>query len=306
MTEQTDQMPGLQPEPDVSRQTPPGGAGSLLRQARQAQNLTIEQVAERLKVSVPKLQALEADQYELLSDPVFMRALAASVCRLLKIDAEPVLDGLPRPKPSPIRTDDEGLNASFRESHRGLGRSWFMHDRTSIGIAVLVLLAAALAIVIWPRSHPDASDQAGASLTQPSPAPVSSAAEPAVTPAPTTAPLTPVAPASAPVPAEQLTPAAHAVAVDAMTAQPNPNAAPAGTPVLTLKASGTSWVQVTDAKGVTQLHKTLQAGEQISVSGELPLSVVLGRADLIAVTVRNQVLDLGAVTKNNVARFEVK
>ena len=266
------------------------GAGAALRSAREAHRLTLEQVAERLKVSVHKLAALEADREELLSDPVYTRALAASVCRLLKIEAEPILALLPRSKPSTIRADDAGLNTQFRSDGHAIGGRWSLHDRTSLAIAVLVLLAAALAIVIWPRTAaeaPAATPLAAAEETSTALPVQPAATQPTVAPAPVAAP--------------EIVPSAAALPEPVPQTEVSPPA-----PVLTLVASGASWVRVTDAKGVEQLHRTLQAGERVTVAGELPLSVVLGRADLVAVTVRNQPFDLSAVTISHVARFEVK
>ena len=82
--------------------------------------------------------------------------------------------------------------------------------------------------------------------------------------------------------------------------------AEAGSEILTLQSRGSSWVEVTDARGVLQMRKTLAPGEQIRLAGILPLSVVLGRADEVEVSVRGQRLDVRAMTKDNVARFEVK
>jgi cytoskeleton protein RodZ len=76
--------------------------------------------------------------------------------------------------------------------------------------------------------------------------------------------------------------------------------------ILLLTSSGASWVEVTDAKGVVQLRKTMSQGEVQGVSGALPMAVVLGRAGVIAVRIRDVPFDVGAVTKDNVARFEVK
>ena len=78
------------------------------------------------------------------------------------------------------------------------------------------------------------------------------------------------------------------------------------TAVLELTARGASWVDVTDAKGRSQLRKTTVNGEVLRISGDLPLTVVVGRADLVAVSVRGQPMDLIPVSKDNVARFEVK
>ena len=77
-------------------------------------------------------------------------------------------------------------------------------------------------------------------------------------------------------------------------------------PQITFSAKGASRVKVTDAKGVVVIDRALRAGESASVSGTPPLAVVVSRANLMQVQVRGQAFDLASVTKNNVARFEVK
>jgi len=69
---------------------------------------------------------------------------------------------------------------------------------------------------------------------------------------------------------------------------------------------GPSWVEVVDARGTVQVRKTLSAGEVVGASGVLPLSVVVGRADAMEVQVHGKPFDLPRVSKDNVARFEVK
>jgi cytoskeleton protein RodZ len=64
-------------------------AGTLLREARMEAGLHIAALAVALKVPVAKLEALEADNFAVLPDTVFVRALASSVCRTLKIDSAP-------------------------------------------------------------------------------------------------------------------------------------------------------------------------------------------------------------------------
>ena len=76
--------------------------------------------------------------------------------------------------------------------------------------------------------------------------------------------------------------------------------------VLSIRARSTSWVEVVDAAGVVQLRKTLSNGESVFAAGTLPLSVVVGRADVTEVSVRGQVFDLAPHAKDNVARFQVK
>jgi cytoskeleton protein RodZ len=83
-----------------------------------------------------------------------------------------------------------------------------------------------------------------------------------------------------------------------------PDAATSGP--LRLLAKGNSWIEVKDADDAVVFRRTLINGESIVLTGKLPLSVVLGRADLVSVWVRDQVLDTSSYTKDSVAHFEVK
>ena len=75
---------------------------------------------------------------------------------------------------------------------------------------------------------------------------------------------------------------------------------------LVIRAHKESWVQVRDAGGRVLLQKALAAGESYSAEGSPPWRVVIGRADATEVIVRDQPMDLKAVSRENVARFEVK
>lgn len=88
------------------------GAGARLKQAREAAGMHVGALAVMLKVPVHRLEALESERWDLLPDAVFVRALAGSVCRALKVDATPVLEKLPNPTRQPVAPDD-GLNAPF-------------------------------------------------------------------------------------------------------------------------------------------------------------------------------------------------
>ena len=90
----------------------PPSPGALLRAAREAQGLHIGALAVALKVPVKKLEALETDRFDLLPDTVFARALALSVCRTLKIDASPIMLGLPQLQTPQMKNDESGLNTS--------------------------------------------------------------------------------------------------------------------------------------------------------------------------------------------------
>jgi len=77
--------------------------------------------------------------------------------------------------------------------------------------------------------------------------------------------------------------------------------------VLVIVARAPSWITVTEAGGRQLLRRSLQAGETVGLSGRLPMSVVIGRAASVDVSVRGQPFDLGPSTgSGGVARFEIK
>ena len=85
------------PEPQMPHMsTMPASAGGILKAAREKSGMHLAVLSVNLKVSVKQLEALEADQYQQLMEPVFARALAAKICRILKIDADTVLSLMPQ------------------------------------------------------------------------------------------------------------------------------------------------------------------------------------------------------------------
>ena len=292
-------------------------AGGLLREARQASGMHIAALAVALKVPVSKLEALEADNFGALPDTVFVRALASSVCRTLKLDPAPILALLPQSQSPRLATDSAGLNAPVKGSGgRPSSATSFSSNSTSrsVTLIVLALLVGALILVFFPRQEPGAPVTLASSSEDRSVAAAEGA--PAASPA-----LVPETPQEAPVAAQQASGTAQTVAVPAgteasATAIQSGVAAsasvgvggvvspPAG--VLVLRARSESWVQVRDSAGVSVLQRSLAAGESVSVAGQLPLSVVVGRADATEVLVRGKPFDLTAVSRENVARFEVK
>ena len=59
-------------------------AGQQLQAAREAAGQPLDALAQTLKVAVRKLEALEADRLDELPSPMFTRALASSVCRVVQ------------------------------------------------------------------------------------------------------------------------------------------------------------------------------------------------------------------------------
>lgn len=297
------------------------GAGARLKQAREAAGMHVGALAVMLKVPVHRLEALESERWDLLPDAVFVRALAGSVCRALKVDAAPVLEKLPNPARQPVAPDD-GLNAPFRGA-QGQGPVTLAASQLSrpLVLAVLALLLGAVVLVFLPwfqrlaSPTPVGSDRTAA-LSAPM-ATVDKAASMSVEPVPTLAKGPESVAASATGAAAVLPASAPVVTASSVLAGAPSTPGEAGRPIdqsrktaseniIVFSVRGPSWIQVTDAKGATILKKELSPGEIAGASGVLPLSVVVGRVDVTTVEVRGKLMDLAALAQNNVARFEVK
>lgn len=303
---------------EVASSTPEArNAGSMLRAARERQGLHIAALAAAIKVPQAKLEALEAGRYDELTDATFVRALAHSVCRVLKIDAKPVLELLPAVHSTLLERVDHGLKAPFQDRPGTQKPSDVRLWHRPVFWLVGVLLFAAAGFVAWPQLSTlwvampalpslGSVDVARApSIKSPSvaaPAPAPSAPTPAATPA--ALPVATVAtPAPSPAPAPPVvTETVHAADAGTSTAADTPP--PAG--VAVVRTSEPSWIEARDARGNLLMSRTLQPGEVVGLDGPLPLKLVIGNASATEVTMRGKRVTLGAPNRDNVVRVELK
>ena len=307
-------------------------AGVLLRQAREAAGMDIAALAASLKVTIPKLQALEEDDYASLPDAVFARALASSICRTLKIDPAPVLERLPHGVMPRLLPEKPALNTTFRQP--GERRMALPAVPRGAALAVLALLFGAAAVYFlpegvlrWdhaseegatvatppagsalplPAQAPDVQEQSGTAPAVPLPmasaadVPAPAAAETVAASRPLGALPAPVQQAMATLPTLVAAPSASAAAASVASS------ALVGESVLQFVAREQSWVQVRNPAGAVVFERVLRPGESALVPGQPPWAVVIGNASATEVRVRGHVFDTSSATKVNVARFEVK
>lgn len=284
-------------------------AGALLRAARESSGVQMAALAGTLKVSVSKLEALESDNFSALPDTVFVRALASSICRTLKLDPAPILSLLPQSRGAQLPGVDVGINAPVKQAAAQSSLFSFSGPKPQLLIfAVVVLLIGAVVMFFLPLERH--TRDAGPVVT------------PGVTPSalnqgqerPARVDVPAQAASAATMRADDKTSSTPAEPGAAMTAPPPTTApsseasasAPAPEGILVFRARSESWIQVRDAAGMVVLQRKLLSGEMASTSGALPLSVVVGRADATEVFVRGKPFELVLVSKENVARFEVK
>ena len=272
----------------------PTTAGGLLRQARQAQGLHIAALAASIKVTPRKLELLESDQFDQLPDATFTRALAQAVCRSLKTDPAPVLALLPPPHGQQrLEEVAEGLKTPFNERPGRLApKDWMKLSSPAMWIAALFVIAAVVLYVMpagWIAiPHPGrAASEPAAQAAPPAPEPTPPGAEPVT--------AEPVQSSTEPAPAA----AAPAVEVASATA-------PAPVKLLAVRTTAPAWIGVTDASGKSLIGRLVQPGENVDLSGALPLTLRIGNANAVKLSFRGQPTDLAKFSKDNVARFQLK
>lgn len=277
--------------------------GVALAAARQAQNLSVADVAHQLKLSLSQIEALEAGAFEKLPGPIFVRGFIRNYARLLKLDPEAVLRSIEPALPSSLPRAEAPPSPDIPFPPAGTRRwPWY-------AMAVLVLIGGLAAYEFY-WNEPEITG-----LKTP-PAAGGVAATPAVPAAPS-----PVAAAPAPVPtmngpaeAGSMVPAVSTTTPEAKAAD---KVAPAAVPdVERLPQPGErrlqfvfdeeSWVEIRDGAGKIIFSQLNQAGSKRRVYGMPPLSLIVGNAHGVRLTYNNEPVDLERHTQVDVARFTLE
>jgi len=262
--------------------------GQILHQAREAQGITLEDAAARLRLMQRQVEAMETDDFASLDPPVFARGFVRNYARLLGLAPDALLARMAGAPAEPA----EVSYAAPPQPHSWLSSPWLI----LLLLGLLVVVAVPVALYWWLNSAgeegpgkqvPSAAQSHAAPVAVPVPV-----AEPADVASPSVglAPVPPPAPAAgAPEPAEIAAPDAPAVSG-----------------VLHLEFGDESWVEIKDASG-RMLHRQLnQPGTNVDIPGQPPFDVVIGNAAQARVTYDGRPIDLKPFIEATVARFTLE
>jgi cytoskeleton protein RodZ len=309
-------------------------AGGRLRAAREAAGLSIDAVAQQLKLAPRQVRALEEDDWQRLPGRTFVRGFARNYARFVRLDPEAVLALLPAPEAAPALE-----RPALRTSTRPMGEIPAEREAKSSARWLLPLFIVALVGAAGYYELSRSSPHLPAWLTSRVAAPAPDAHAPAPATQATTTLPNPVAPSSptaattdaaSPTPPNSgalalapkvldsdgatpatgtTTPGGAAPATGSAvptTATPGMPGAATNDAPLVLVFRGTSWAEVKDANGRVVLQMTGGAGMTQTVNATPPLELALGNAPAVGVTFRGQPLDLAPYTRGNVARVGLK
>jgi cytoskeleton protein RodZ len=261
-----------EPRPDGGIPDGSRGCGARLRKAREAAGLSEADVAERLKMPVRVVRSLEAEDWERLGAPVFVRGQLRSYSRLLGLTTAPMVaaSGVAPIEPPNLvpRTYTPPMQRLLEQVARRL---------------IYIVLTAAIAVPVWLATRP----HLGIVTHDAAPLDV-----------PTSLGRAGHAPASDAPLANDPSPLVASLA-------PMPATATVDSPALSLQLTGDSWVQVTARDGRVLEQALLHAGDTRRYAAGEVGQVVLGDAHAVKVAHDGQAVDLAPFARSNVARFTV-
>lgn len=278
--------------------------GELLKRAREEAALTLQEVADELRLDLWMLEAIEANRFQALGAPVYARGYLRTYATHLGVPVDEVLrryealEDLPQ-EPEPIPA---AMATTLRERRRSL-RGPLLAMLALVVVAGLVYLA--LDVFLFASKTEDANaGTAGGAVEH------NASNE-------TQLPL--VQPVSA-VASVNDSHDAHTTEVDALLAQATdanvPSSEMTGASPMTssgpapvearLEFTGESWVEIYDATGARLLFGMGTPARARTVSGTPPLQVILGAASAVRLQVNGQPVVIPRREGREATRFTIE
>lgn len=310
--------------PKKRHSKPTAGPGEFLGDTRRKLGLEPDNVAQILHLSRYQIEAIEANDYEHLPEPTYVRGYLRSYCQLLNISPDSVIDSYNEAVGGWKATTYSGLTVE-----RQIGSSDNVVRFATLGVIGVVF---GLAIVWWLGEN-----EAPAIV----PAPTEVAATPSngiennadavaeelpkleQTPA-SAVPIEtvpdkmsetekPVEPVVSVKPEQILNPVTEKAEntplpsseTVATTEESNPTVTSGARAKLVMRTEGDSWADIRDANDNKLLYETVTAGRVITVEGEAPLQVFLGNASVVSLEIDGSAYDFSRFRRGLTARFSV-
>ena len=125
--------------------------GAMIAEARKKRGLSADDLAERTKIPVTLLVALEADEYHRLSGPLYARSFLRSCAKELGLPVEDVLDLYSRHSGETVRAPGEPPLVASAVRIKRVGLPW---ARLAVGFVAV----AGLAVLSFVLTRPDGGE----------------------------------------------------------------------------------------------------------------------------------------------------
>ncbi|MEO8467148.1 MAG: RodZ domain-containing protein [Gammaproteobacteria bacterium] len=253
--------------------------GQLLREARDAKDLTVDQIATELRIEARQLAALEDNRFEQIGPPVFVKGYIRQYGQRLGLDPRALMEAY-------------GRQTNVQEVQVRPTKPIKLRDERQITVwivALLLLLLVAVGLGVW-YLNGGAFEFTSSRVPNPS-----ASVERAPAPAESAPAVTEVASVDtrgdAKTPVVDVEPPRASAAAAPVTAAPTVAATGGGvsraaTPIsLDLTFDSESWAEITDVRGQKLFFELGTTGRHAVMRGEPPVSVTFGNGDAVRLAV---------------------
>lgn len=286
----------------VLHPAPAEGFGAALKRAREAQGISIGDMAARSRLSVQQVRALESERTAELPEPVYVRAFIRGVASVLGLEPDPlVADYTARYGAASVGVlpdHDPAKETVVRASGRRTGLK-------AAVVAIVAVLVCAAGWYAWSSMSDGAETQPAAETpVVDAPESVEAAPAPEQAAADQTAQEKTAAEQAAAEKAAAEKAAAEKAAAEKARAQSQ--AAATGERRVTLSTSGACWVQILLPNGRSFFAKEMAEGGSETLNVPVGARVTVGNASVMTLTVDGRPYELTKSTRNGICRFVVK
>ncbi len=288
--------------------------GALLREAREARGLSVEEIAQRVKFSVRQVEALERDDIAHLPQGTFLRGFIRSYARVLGLDEEKLLQA------THTRTEHHFEVGDVQDGGTPLPVAESSLMRSRYLLLGALLLACVLLLFVWTQggrvTAPAEPEVTPAAANEPATA--SAVVEAAVAvgneraadfkPVEATKPAKVAKPELVQTPKEPLAAKPQAVPVEAAPEQQPKPAVPLAQLMkrpIHIVFDEEAWMEIKDVNGELLLSRITPAGGEKWVGGSnrAPYQVTIGKAGAVRLYYHGKQVDLSHFNPAGVAKL---
>ncbi len=283
-------------EDNTQPQNDEPSVGQILKTHRENANISLAKIASLLKLTESQVEHIENDEYHLLGAKTFVKGYIKNYCRTLNIDSTAILTMLPAYSTSDKPVDMQSFS---RRTEKEAHDSRLM----TVSYLILAIVIGSSAVWWWQNAMPideqtntinannsliseqqestkllaEAADEAQSNETEPAPQ------------------------ANSTVFNEQQT--IQAAPLNDEQSQSEPISSDLSTIIMMFNDE--SWVEIHDANDEKIAFGVKKAGYEMTLTGVAPFSVVLGKHDVVRITLNGEPVDISAFPKNRLAKFKL-
>ena len=283
-------------EDNTQPQSDEPSVGQILKTHRESANISLAKIASLLKLTESQVQHIENDEYHLLGAKTFVKGYIKNYCRTLNIDSTTILTMLPAYSTSDKPVDMQSFSRRTEKE---------AHDSRLMTVSYLILAIVIGSSAVWwwqnamPIDEQTNTINANNSLIseqQESTKLLAEAADEAQSNEVESAPQ-----ANSTVFNEQQT--IQAAPLNDVQSQSEPTSSDLSTIIMMFNDE--SWVEIHDANDEKIAFGVKKAGYEMTLTGVAPFSVVLGKHDVVRITLNGEPVDISAFPKNRLAKFKL-